>query len=144
MPSVLDYPNAINGALDRKKDHVSSSPAPARTAKKAAPVPSRFTPKCHPLSVEVIKQVDEYFLNHWPFKNDKARKKFVAAGFSYVTCLYFPMAKDDRIHFACRLLTLLFLIDGRFGSQVPAITSLTQQIFSKICHLTRARPIMRS
>ena len=29
-----------------------------------------------------------------------------------VTCLYFPMGKDDRIEYACRLLTVLFLIDG--------------------------------
>ncbi|KAI0113591.1 Aristolochene synthase in complex with 12,13 Difluorofarnesyl diphosphate [Nemania sp. FL0031] len=60
---------------------------------------------------EVIDEVDSYFLQHWPFPNAKAREKFVAAGFSRVTCLYFPKALDDRIHFACRLLTVLFLVD---------------------------------
>ncbi|KAI0454854.1 Aristolochene synthase in complex with 12,13 Difluorofarnesyl diphosphate [Xylaria acuta] len=60
---------------------------------------------------EVISEVDGYFLKHWPFQGKKAREKFVAAGFSRVTCLYFPKALDDRIHFACRLLTILFLID---------------------------------
>lgn len=74
--------------------------------------PSYFTPICHPLVDEVTQTVDGYFLEHWPFKNEKARKKFVAAGFSRVTCLYFPKALNDRIHFACRLLTVLFLIDG--------------------------------
>ncbi|KAI8623281.1 Aristolochene synthase in complex with 12,13 Difluorofarnesyl diphosphate [Xylariaceae sp. FL1651] len=59
----------------------------------------------------VIEEVDGYFLRHWPFPGTKARKKFVAAGFSRVTCLYFPKALDDRIHFACRLLTALFLVD---------------------------------
>jgi len=28
-----------------------------------------------------------------------------------VTCCYFPLAADDRIELACRLLTVLFLID---------------------------------
>jgi hypothetical protein len=71
-----------------------------------------FTPQIHPRVVEVTAEVDAYFLNHWPFENDKARKKFVAAGFSAVTCLYFPEALDSRIAFACRLLALLFLVDG--------------------------------
>ncbi|TRX98015.1 hypothetical protein FHL15_001225 [Xylaria flabelliformis] len=65
----------------------------------------------HPRMQEVIDEVDGYFLQHWPFPNAKAREKFVAAGFSRVTCLYFPKALDDRIHFACRLLTVLFLVD---------------------------------
>ncbi|KAI0535504.1 Aristolochene synthase in complex with 12,13-Difluorofarnesyl diphosphate [Xylaria digitata] len=31
--------------------------------------------------------------------------------FTQCTCMYFPTARDDRIHFACRLLSILFLID---------------------------------
>ncbi|KAI0109098.1 Aristolochene synthase in complex with 12,13 Difluorofarnesyl diphosphate [Nemania sp. FL0031] len=62
---------------------------------------------------EVIKEVDGYFLTHWPFPGKEAREKFIAAGFSRVTCLYFPKALDDRIHFACRLLTILFLFDDQ-------------------------------
>lgn len=67
----------------------------------------------HPRMDEVIKAVDGYFLHNWPFADEKARQKFVAAGYSRVTCLYFPKALDDRIHFACRLLTVLFLVDGK-------------------------------
>ncbi|MCJ1258244.1 carbonyl reductase (NADPH-dependent) ari1 [Lignoscripta atroalba] len=59
----------------------------------------------------VAAEVDGYFLEHWPFPNEKARKKYLDAGFSRVTCCYYPKASDDRIHFGCRLLTLLFLID---------------------------------
>ncbi|KAI8189844.1 Aristolochene synthase [Colletotrichum sp. SAR 10_75] len=59
----------------------------------------------------ISAEVNGFFLEHWPFENDKARKKFIAAGFSRVTCFYYPVALDDRIGFACRLLTLLFLID---------------------------------
>ena len=74
---------------------------------------SLFEPICHPRMESVTKQVDGYFLQHWDFPNERAREKFVAAGFSRVTCLYFPKSLDDRIHFACRLLTVLFLIDGK-------------------------------
>lgn len=75
--------------------------------------PSGWTPSCHPKVNEVTEQVDGYFLKHWPFPNEHARKVFRSAEFSRVTCLYFPLAKDDRIQYACRLLTILFLIDGR-------------------------------
>lgn len=84
-----------------------ASPAPAAWT----PPTSRWTPKCHPRVDEVSQEVNSYFLQRWPFPNAKSRKVFVNAGFSRVTCLYFPLAKDDRIHFACRLLTVLFLID---------------------------------
>ena len=69
-------------------------------------------PKCHPLEPEITKEVDGYFIKHWPFPDDRAIQKFRAAGFSRVTCCYYPEALNDRIHFGCRLLTLLFLIDG--------------------------------
>ena len=78
--------------------------------------PSSWSPKNHPRAEEVSREVDGYFLKHWKFPDDQARKKFLKAGFSRVTCLYFPLAKDDRIHFACRLLTVLFLIDGTLPS----------------------------
>ncbi|KAL4916492.1 Aristolochene synthase [Aspergillus aurantiobrunneus] len=75
------------------------------------PPPSAFQPLCHPRVEEVTREVNDYFLEHWDFPSEKARKKFVAADFPGVTCLYFPKALDDRIGFACRLLTVLFLID---------------------------------
>ncbi|KAF3760408.1 Aristolochene synthase from penicillium Roqueforti [Cryphonectria parasitica EP155] len=73
--------------------------------------PSDWAPKIHPRAEEVAREVDGYFLEHWNFTDDRARSTFLKAGFSRVTCLYFPLAKDERIHFACRLLTVLFLID---------------------------------
>lgn len=77
------------------------------------PQPSLWKPLCHPRVGEVSLEVDGYFLHHWKFPSKKAEKVFVEAAFSRLTCLYFPLAKDDRIHFACRLLTVLFLIDGK-------------------------------
>lgn len=94
--------------------------AETQTHRPRAAVPSvpaaLFTPKIHPRVAEVTAEVDAFFLKHWPFESDKARKKFVAAGFSAVTCLYFPEALDGRIEFACRLLALLFLVDGECSS----------------------------
>lgn len=75
--------------------------------------PSILTPICHPLVEDATRDVDGYYLKYWGFPNEKAKKKFVAAGFSRVTCLYFPKALDSRIRYACSLLTILFLIDGK-------------------------------
>ena len=69
-------------------------------------------PRCHPLEAQMTTEVNAYFIKHWPFPNAKAMEKFCQAGFSHMTCCYFPDAKNDRIQFACRLFTLLFLIDG--------------------------------
>ena len=87
--------------------------APAPEASLPPPtLDSRFKPLCHPRVNEVTKEVDNYFIINWGFENETQIQKFVEAGFSTVTCWYFPKALDDRIHYACRLLTLLFLIDG--------------------------------
>lgn len=75
--------------------------------------PSNLTAQIHPLHEGIIAEVDAFFLQHWPFPNDKERNKFLKSAFSQATCLTFPKALDDRIHFACRLLTLLFLVDGK-------------------------------
>ncbi|KAB8229441.1 isoprenoid synthase domain-containing protein [Aspergillus alliaceus] len=68
-------------------------------------------PLIHPRADETCRENDDYFLQHWPFPSEKSRETFVKAGFGRVTCLYFPLARDDRIIFACKLLTILFLID---------------------------------
>lgn len=100
-----------------KNANVSSAPRadssniiPPQNQRWAIPT-SEWQPLKHPRAKEVAREVDAYILQHWNFSNAKAEKTFVNAGFSDVTCLYFPLAKNDRIHFACRLLTVLFLID---------------------------------
>lgn len=95
-------------------EKIQALPAPKLEADLAPlPPPPRYIQhKRHPREEQTVAEVDGWFLQHWPFASAKARKKFVAAGFSTVTCLYFPLALDDRIHSACRLLTILFLIDG--------------------------------
>ncbi len=74
--------------------------------------PSKWQHLSHPRFEKVAREVDGYFLKNWHFPDARAREKFLKAGFSRATCLYFPLAKDDRVHFACRLLTVLFLVDG--------------------------------
>ncbi len=74
-----------------------------------------FTPQCHANVSEMVQDVDTWFLDNCNFPDQKSRKKFVAAGFSRVTCLYFPKALNPRIRAACKLLTILFLVDGKFS-----------------------------
>ncbi|KAI0418209.1 Aristolochene synthase in complex with 12,13-Difluorofarnesyl diphosphate [Xylaria grammica] len=74
-------------------------------------VKSTFQLRCHSRLEEIEQEVNEYFMAHWPFPSDKSRERFLGGRFTRCTCMYFPDAKDDRIHFACRLLTLLFLVD---------------------------------
>ncbi|KAK1542486.1 aristolochene synthase [Colletotrichum paranaense] len=93
---VFDQP-----AKSGQRSYNPSEPPPA----------AHFTAKIHPREREVSAEVNGFFLNHWPFADAKSRKKFVAAGFPQVTCFYYPTALNDRISFACYLLTLLFLID---------------------------------
>ncbi|KAH7141619.1 aristolochene synthase [Dactylonectria macrodidyma] len=95
---LQSYPQAVEAA-PKRYDPQDATPA------------ARFIPRIHPREPDVSAEVNGYFLKHWPFVNNEARQKFLAAGFSRVTCYYYPAALDTRIAFACRLLTLLFLID---------------------------------
>ncbi|EKD14000.1 uncharacterized protein L3040_007997 [Drepanopeziza brunnea f. sp. 'multigermtubi'] len=97
-------------------ESTSKSPSVKETIKprndtSITPPPTKWSYLCHPRLKEVQDEVDGYFLENWNFPSFKAVRTFLDAKFSEVTCLYFPLALDDRIHFACRLLTVLFLID---------------------------------
>ncbi|KAI1409845.1 Aristolochene synthase in complex with 12,13-Difluorofarnesyl diphosphate [Hypoxylon sp. FL1857] len=106
MAPMVDVPEPV---VSHTQEQVK--PAASQIQRTIRVPSSEWTAQIHPLHEKVIAEVDDYFLQHWPFPHEKARRKFVAAGFSRVTCLYFPKALDDRIHYACRLLTLLFLVD---------------------------------
>ncbi|KAF9634872.1 hypothetical protein BFW01_g5767 [Lasiodiplodia theobromae] len=108
---LLDHVPLLRKALSLltgAESHADTKPA-GSTADR--PPPAHFVGKCHRLEPQVTAEVDGYFIKNWPFPSGKAIQKFRDAGFSRVTCCYYPEALDDRIHFACRLLTLLFLID---------------------------------
>lgn len=100
------------------------------------PPPSIFTPMLHPNVNESSRDVENYYLQHWDFPSEDAKKKFVAAGFSRVTCLYFPKALDDRIQFACSLLTILFLIDDQLESMSLADGAAYNESLMPLCRGT--------
>jgi hypothetical protein len=102
--------NSVNG----NSSNGNASNGESAPLKVSPSIPeSIFTPIHHPITEDAAREVDGWFLQHWPFPDVKSRKKFVAAGFSTVTCLYFPKALNERIKMACALLTILFLIDGK-------------------------------
>lgn len=122
LPPLLSSPSELRGSdpltREEKKSIVaydveeidSRAPGPLNGNRKLEP--STWKAQIHPLAEKVGKEVESYFLDHWHFRDEKAKQKFLKAGFSRVTCFYFPEAKDDRIGCACRLLTSLFLVDG--------------------------------
>lgn len=115
MSPALDIQDYQDEQLDRRVTN-SVKPLPATMSDMNPcykPRPSLWKPLRHPRYPEVSKEVDEYYLTHWNFSDAKAKDKFLKADFSNYTCLHLPLAKDDRIHFACRLFTVLFLVDGK-------------------------------
>lgn len=107
--SMLNRVSAAPTLRSQLEGHLSNGVA---IKEKWKPPPSAWTSKSHRDTEDVAHEVDQYFLRNWNFPNSKSEQTFLEAGFSKVTCLYFPTAKDDRIQYACRLLTVLFLIDG--------------------------------
>ncbi|CAI7630480.1 unnamed protein product [Penicillium glandicola] len=97
-------------------ENTSNSPPARQTTRPRndwtiTPPPAQWSYLCHPRLKAVQDEVDGYFLKNWKFPSFKAVRTFLEAKFSEVTCLYFPLARVDCIQFACRLLTVLFLID---------------------------------
>lgn len=74
---------------------------------------TRLTPVCHSRVKEVNDEVNSYFLENWPFPNSKSQKGFLGSDFTSCMCYNYPEALDDRIGVACRLIALLFLVDGK-------------------------------
>ncbi|KAI5923116.1 terpenoid synthase [Camillea tinctor] len=91
----------------------SSTPPPAP---KDSQVPKGLRPTIlkalkHPDAYDVVQQVNEFFLENWPFPTEKHRKRFVEEGYAWFVGIDCPLSLDDRIHWGCRLLTTGFLID---------------------------------
>ena len=84
--------------------------------------PSIFKPNCHSQVDRVIRDVEDFYITHWDFEDEKTKSKFRAAGISRVTCLYFPKALDSRIAYACSLQTILFLVDDMIPPQLRHVT----------------------
>jgi len=72
--------------------------------------------ECHPCHDEITRELDEYFLAHWPFTSDNARKKFLKSKINLYTCLALPHGDEKRVKLACELVTLNFLVDDYLDS----------------------------
>lgn len=125
MPPMLD----IQTHRDESFDHMVTDfvkPVPATISTKIPsyePQPSLWKPLRHPRYIEVSKETDDFFLKHWKFPSAKAEEKFLNCDFSSFACHYFPLAKDDRIQFACRNITLLFLVDGKVATNYHCLAA---------------------
>ena len=77
------------------------------------PLPSSLTPLCHPLVKTLTRQVNDWISSSGHFKSEKEKKRYVGHETARVACLLYPRALDDRLIYACKLITVLFLLDGR-------------------------------
>ena len=73
--------------------------------------PTILTARKHANTDEVVKQVNDFFLEHWPFKTEKHRRRFVDEGYAWFVSINCPMSLNERMHWGSRLLTTGFLID---------------------------------
>ena len=78
----------------------------------ARPPPTVFPITYHPQADHVCAELDAFFYRYWPWKSEAAREHFLRSEINRWACLAFPLAREDRIMEACRVNTLLFLLDG--------------------------------
>ena len=76
------------------------------------PGSTRFPVKCHPQTDKVCEELNKYFCEHWPWRNERERELFLTAELNKWACMALPFVNDDRIVDAVKVNTLLFLFDG--------------------------------
>lgn len=91
-----------------------TTPTPAQVYDPLKPtiMPTILQSKQHPSYPLIKLKLDAHFLQDWPTSAGLA--KYKKADFNAWTCYAFPEGDDDRMLLACELLTLDFLIDGRW------------------------------
>lgn len=72
---------------------------------------TRFAVKCHPRADEICAELDNFYLENWPFENETERQSFVSSKITRWACLAVPLAADDRIYDLAKLQALFFLLD---------------------------------
>lgn len=93
---------------------------------------SDFAVLQHPLYESLKKETDQYFIDNWPFlfpnedNNKKSLDKFLKANYPLCASLYFPQSKDERLRFAARMFSVVFIVDGMF-EPTPSLTKKTSQ-----------------
>ncbi|KAI1923673.1 hypothetical protein LOZ12_000132 [Ophidiomyces ophidiicola] len=78
--------------------------------------PATLSTRKHPKSEEVVKQVIDFFLQSWKFKNEENKKSFVNQSQPWFIALSCPLSLDERLHWGCQLMTFDFLVDDVLDS----------------------------
>ena len=75
--------------------------------------PSAWVGQCYPDGKQVSRDCNKYFLDHWPFASDKARRVFAEQDLPRWHCCQYPVALPDRQLVGAKFMVLMFLIDGQ-------------------------------
>ncbi|KAF4492773.1 Aristolochene synthase [Colletotrichum fructicola] len=75
------------------------------------PPRSHMVGRPHPHELSVTMLVNNYFLQNWPFPDERSRLKFVAEGLPTWHCCQYPTSLNDRVVVASRFTVMLFLVD---------------------------------
>lgn len=70
-----------------------------------------FDIQCHPRADAVCAELDSFFIQHWPFKSQEERNRFLNSQTNRFACWALPLADDDRLLDTVKVNTLLFLLD---------------------------------
>ncbi|KAI1323876.1 terpenoid synthase [Xylariaceae sp. FL0255] len=97
--------------LNEHKRSSTPPPVPTPSQRPDDLRPTLFTAQKHPNAEDFVREVNTFFLESWPFKTEKHRKRFVDEGYAWFVCVNCPLSLDERMHWGCRLLTTGFLID---------------------------------
>lgn len=76
------------------------------------PPRSHMVGRLHPSGLRITMEVNNYFLNNWPFPDERTKLQFVAEGLPTWHLCQYPTAREDRVGAACRFMVMLFLVDG--------------------------------
>lgn len=75
------------------------------------PPPTIFDIQCHSRADAVCAELDSFFIQHWPFKSQEERNRFLNSQTNGFACWALPLADDDRLLDTVKVNTLLFLLD---------------------------------
>ncbi|EXF73126.1 aristolochene synthase [Colletotrichum fioriniae PJ7] len=84
---------------------------PMARRKNNDPPRSHMVGRLHPSGLRITMEVNNYFLNNWPFPDERTKLQFVAEGLPTWHLCQYPTAREDRVGAACRFMVMLFLVD---------------------------------
>lgn len=73
--------------------------------------PTILDARIHPKTQAIVDEVHAWFFEHWPWKTETHKRRFVDEGFVWYSCIICPKGLQDRQLGICKYLTAGFLID---------------------------------